>query len=210
MSVVNHRGQQAPCFPRGEEPIGFASRPRCTGPAMGLQTTVDHSLIRGLVTRIDRCSSGGFPMSRARASIDIGHLLLAGVPPTVTSPPALCTLCCCFGLSSSDSFNTWPLRRAATLDDVSPDVCIHHLAAYFGLGRAERSIPEARQGRASWREGLTAKARAKRQSDCHDEGIGSISEAGLGRNLLTNRPQEGSELAGDRRCHNRGLLALRN
>src|SRR5215813_8591699 len=49
MSVVNHRGQQAPCFPRGEEPIGFASRPRCTGPAMGLQTTVDHSLIRGLV-----------------------------------------------------------------------------------------------------------------------------------------------------------------
>jgi hypothetical protein len=32
------------------------------------------------------------------------------------------------------------------------------------LGRAERSIPNARQGRASWREGLTAKVRAKRQS----------------------------------------------
>jgi hypothetical protein len=28
------------------------------------------------------------------------------------------------------------------------------------FGRAERSIPNARQGRASWREGLTAKARA--------------------------------------------------
>src|ERR1700746_738294 len=30
------------------------------------------------------------------------------------------------------------------------------------LGRAERSISNARQGRASWREGLTAKARAKK------------------------------------------------
>jgi hypothetical protein len=48
---------------------------------MRLQTTVDLSLIRGLVTRIDRCSSGGFPMSRARASIDIGHFYyLLGFP----------------------------------------------------------------------------------------------------------------------------------
>ena len=48
---------------------------------MKLQTTVDLSLIRGLVTRIDRCSSGGLPMSRERASIDIGHLLLlSGFP----------------------------------------------------------------------------------------------------------------------------------
>src|ERR1700751_3363209 len=32
----------------------------------------------------------------------------------------------------------------------------------------------------------------------------------LGRNLLTDGPQEGSELAGNRRCRNRGLLALGN
>ena len=63
MSVVNGRGNKL-FSPRGD-PTGFASRPKvCTGPAMRFQTTVDLSLIRGLVTRIDRCSSGGFPMSK--------------------------------------------------------------------------------------------------------------------------------------------------
>ena len=62
MSVVNSWGQQTPLSPG--TPTGFAVRPKvCTGPAMRLQTTVDHSLIRGLVTRIDRCSSGALPMS---------------------------------------------------------------------------------------------------------------------------------------------------
>src|SRR6476646_10447307 len=81
MSVVNGWGNKL-LSPRGR-PIRFASRPKvCTGPAMRLQTTVDHSLIRGLVTRIDRCSSGGFPMSkRGRRYIDIGHFAIAGVPP---------------------------------------------------------------------------------------------------------------------------------
>jgi hypothetical protein len=32
----------------------------------------------------------------------------------------------------------------------------------------------------------------------------------LGRNQLTDRPQEGGELAGNRRCRNRGLFAIRN
>ena len=107
----------------------------------------------------------------------------------------------------------WPLRRVATLDEsLGPDVCIHHLAAQFCLAALSGQSPEARQGRASWREGLTAKARAKRQSDCHDEG--TFLDAGLGRDLLSegrdllsDRPQEGSELTGDRRCRNRGLLA---
>jgi hypothetical protein len=36
---------------------------------MRRQTTVDQTLIRGLVTRIDRCSSGGCSMSGARALI---------------------------------------------------------------------------------------------------------------------------------------------
>jgi hypothetical protein len=51
---------------------------KCTGPAMRLQTTVDQTLIRGLVTRIDRCSSGGCSMSRGRASIRLSgtHYLL--------------------------------------------------------------------------------------------------------------------------------------
>jgi hypothetical protein len=70
-----------------------------------------------------------------------------------------------------------------------------------------RSIPNARQGRASWREGLTAKARAKRQSVCHDDALAGWR---LGRNLLTDCPQEGSKLAGDRRRRNRGLLAIGN
>ena len=89
------------------------------------------------------------------------------------------------------------------------EVRIHHLGSALLLGRAERSIPNVRQGRACWREGLTAKARAKRQSDCHDGRHRLIFlDAGLGRNLLTDRPQEGSELAGDRRCRNRGTEAL--
>jgi hypothetical protein len=70
------------------------SRSKCTGPAMRLQTTVDQTLIRGLVTRSDRCSSGGFPMSRARASISYRPLTTCWGSPTVASPPALCTLCC--------------------------------------------------------------------------------------------------------------------
>jgi hypothetical protein len=64
--------------------------------------------------------------------------------------------------------------RRRQMKALGPEVRIHHLAAHL-LGRAERSIPNARQGRAFWREGLTAKARAKRQSDCHDEGTVSIS-----------------------------------
>jgi hypothetical protein len=63
MSVVNGWGNKL-LSPRGEtHKVCFPTK-GCTGPAMRLQTTVDHSLIRGLVTRIDRCSSGGFPMSK--------------------------------------------------------------------------------------------------------------------------------------------------
>jgi hypothetical protein len=58
MSVINRPGYKHP-WPQGLLAI------KCTGPAMRLQSTVDQTLICGLVTRSDRCSSGGFLMSRA-------------------------------------------------------------------------------------------------------------------------------------------------
>ena len=91
-SCVSQEGRATndPPWPQGLLPS------KCTGPAMRLQPTVDQTPIRGLVTPSDRCSSGGFPMSRERASIEIGHLPTTfWGSPTVTSPPALCTLCCC-------------------------------------------------------------------------------------------------------------------
>ena len=76
MSVVN--GWRNKLLSPGRRSMRFASRPS----VMRFQTTVDHSLIRGLVTRIDRYSSGGFPMSkRGRRCMDIGHFAIAGVPP---------------------------------------------------------------------------------------------------------------------------------
>jgi hypothetical protein len=78
------RATNDPPWPQGLLPS------KCTGPAMRLQTTVDQTCIRGLVTRIDRGSSGGFPTSRARASIESAIDYLLGFP-TVASPPALCT-----------------------------------------------------------------------------------------------------------------------
>jgi hypothetical protein len=64
MSVVNDgRATNDPPRPQGLLPI------ECTGPAM----TVDQTLIRGLVTRIDRCSSGASQRLRAGVDMTIGH-----------------------------------------------------------------------------------------------------------------------------------------
>jgi hypothetical protein len=82
----------------------------------------------------------------------------------VASPPALCT----YVVDELDWFlpsEQFGLMCASPCGDVDvASVRIHHMAAYFCLAGAERSIPKARQGRASWREGLTAKAHAKQQS----------------------------------------------
>jgi hypothetical protein len=68
MSVVNDsQATNDPPWPQGLLPI------KCTGPAMRLQTTVDQTLIRGLATRIDRCSSGASQRLRAGVDMTIGH-----------------------------------------------------------------------------------------------------------------------------------------
>jgi hypothetical protein len=51
-----------------------------------------------------------------------------------------------------------PLPRSRELN-----VCIHGNGSPFCLAALSGQLPLARKGRAFWREGLTAKARAERQ-----------------------------------------------
>jgi hypothetical protein len=83
MSVVNSRTTNSPPWPQALLPI------ECTGPAMRLQTTVDQTLIRGLVTRIDRYSSGA--SQRLVAGVDKATEVTRWGSPPLASPPALCT-----------------------------------------------------------------------------------------------------------------------
>jgi Glycosyl transferase 4-like domain len=162
--------QQAPLSRGRRPPIGFASRPKvCTRPAMRLQTTADLSLIRGLVTRIDRCSSGASQcLESGRRSRSATCYYFLGFPHRDLTAGAmhavLLLMCRTLPLQISlISPTDWPLRRVATLDESLWARRSHSSSgSAVLLGCAERSIPEARRGRASWREGLTVKARAKR------------------------------------------------
>jgi hypothetical protein len=69
--------------------MGFASRPKvCTAPAMRLQTTVALSPIRGLVTRIDRCSSGASQCRESGRRSTAATCYYVWGSPTLTSLPA--------------------------------------------------------------------------------------------------------------------------